>query len=100
MIDNPADLIPVWILIAGSLGFMIGWTGGDETRRRKCAEEQLEALRNQLEQTDQPSLPEPVNISNSIQQTLTETQAIHKTLRRLRGAINEIYKYLLPVSKR
>lgn len=99
MIDNPADLIPVWILIAGSLGFMIGWIGSDETRRRKCAEEQLEALRDQLEQTGQPLIQEPVSISNSIEQTLAETQAIHKTLRRLRGAINEIYKYLLPVSK-
>jgi hypothetical protein len=96
---NPADLIPVWIGITRSLGFMIGWTGGDETRREKYAEEQLEALRDQLEQSDRPSSLQPDNISNFIERTLAATQAIRKTLRRLRGAINQIHKYLVPVSK-
>jgi hypothetical protein len=45
MIDNAADSLPIWMLLAASFGFMIGWTCGDETRRRKNAEQQLHDLR-------------------------------------------------------
>ena len=38
-------------------------------------------------------------IHNSIKENVAETRALHRTLRRQRGAINGIHRYLVPVSK-
>ena len=81
MIDNPADLIPIWMLIAASFGFMIGWAGGDETRRRKNAERQLDQLRETLPQL-QP-----------------EAQPLMRILKQQRGILNDIHKRIMAVSK-
>ncbi len=38
-------------------------------------------------------------IRDSLKENVTETRALHRTLRRQRGAINEIHRYLVPVTK-
>jgi hypothetical protein len=38
-------------------------------------------------------------IRDSVQNNAIQTHALHRTLRRQRGAINDIHRYLLPVSK-
>jgi hypothetical protein len=38
-------------------------------------------------------------IRDSVQDNTLQTRALHRTLRRQRGAINDIHRYLLPVSK-
>jgi hypothetical protein len=38
-------------------------------------------------------------ISQSLRESVIETRALHNTLRRQRGAINDIHRYLVPVSK-
>jgi len=63
------------------LGLAIGWTGGDETRRRKNAEEQLDELRDQLQQTRSPDQP------------------MLRMLRQQRGILNDIHKRIVAVSK-
>ena len=81
MIDNPADLLPMWMLIAASAGLMIGWTCGDEVRRRKCAEQELNSLRDQLERQQPDARP------------------LFQLLKQQRGVINDIHKRLFAVSK-
>jgi hypothetical protein len=69
------------MLIAASFGFMIGWTGGDETRRRKSAEQQLDQLRETLQQS-QP-----------------EAQPIMRMFKQQRGILSDIHKRIMAVSK-
>ena len=38
-------------------------------------------------------------IRDSVKENLAETRALHHTLRRQRGAVNDIHRYLVPVSK-
>lgn len=38
-------------------------------------------------------------IRDSVQDNAIQTRALHRTLRRQRGAINDIHHYLLPVPK-
>jgi hypothetical protein len=38
-------------------------------------------------------------IRKSAKESVAETRALHRTLRRQRGAINDIHRYLVPVSK-
>jgi hypothetical protein len=54
----------------------------------------LVALRRQREST--AALGE---IGESMRDSVKETRALHNTLRRQRGAINDIHRYLIPVSK-
>jgi len=50
-----------WILfamvMAGSLGLMLGVVLGDEVRRRKCAEARIDELGKQLEKASFKTLP-------------------------------------------
>jgi hypothetical protein len=39
------------------------------------------------------------DIRDSVKETVAETRAVHRTLRRQRGAINGIHSYLVPVTK-
>ena len=39
------------------------------------------------------------DIHNCMKENVAETRALHRTLRRQRGAINDIHRYLLPVTK-
>jgi hypothetical protein len=81
MTDNPADLIPIWMLIAASCGLMIGWTCGDEVRRRKNAEEKLGDLRDRIEQS------------------ISETPSALRMLKEQRGVLNDVHKRLVAVTK-
>ena len=38
-------------------------------------------------------------IRNCVKESVAETRALHRTLRRQRGAINDIHRYLVPVTK-
>jgi hypothetical protein len=38
-------------------------------------------------------------ISTGIKENVAETRALHRTLRHQRGAINDIHRYLVPVTK-
>jgi len=39
------------------------------------------------------------DIHQSMRENVAETRALHRTLRRQRGAVNEIHRYLVPVTK-
>ena len=64
-------------LILFCLGFIFGWAGGEELSRRRCAEEKVEDLRDQLE----------------------EAATQQRQLQQMRGVLNDTHKRLLAVSK-
>jgi len=68
-----------WMLVFIALGLMMGMALGDEVRRRKNAEEQVEDLRDQLKHAPVP---------------LQERQ-----LREMRSVLNDAHKHILAVSK-
>ena len=39
------------------------------------------------------------DIHTCLKENVAETRALHRTLRRQRGAINDIHRYLVPVTK-
>jgi|BarGraIncu00222A_1022003.scaffolds.fasta_scaffold277636_2 hypothetical protein len=39
------------------------------------------------------------DICNNMKENVAETRALHRTLRHQRGAINDIHRYLVPVTK-
>jgi hypothetical protein len=49
MSENIPDYLPIWMLTAVILGFLIGWAGGDEYRRRVNAEDRVDELRDEVE---------------------------------------------------
>ena len=76
MTENTASIL-VWMLIVFSLGFMIGWAGGELRSRSRCAEEKVEDLRDQLE----------------------EAATLDSQLREMRSVLNDAHKRILAVSK-
>lgn len=70
--------ILLWMLIFAAFGFMIGWALGDEVRRRRTAEEQVEQLRQQLH--------------------YTITDQLHQ-LRQIRRVLNDAHRRIHAVSK-
>ena len=76
MTENTASIL-VWMLIVFSLGFMIGWTGGELRSRSRCAEEKVEDLRDQLE----------------------EAATQQRQLQQMRSVLNDTHKCILAVSK-
>ena len=72
-------VMPLWGLIFIALGLMIGMALGDDARRRKHAEEQVEDLRAQLKRAPVP---------------LQERQ-----LKEIRSVLNDAHKHILAVSK-
>ena len=69
--------ILLWMLIVFALGLMIGWTCGEELSRRRCAEEKIEDLRDQLE----------------------EAATQQRQLEQMRSILNDTHKRILAVSK-
>ena len=65
------------MLIVFSLGFIIGWTGGELRSRSRCAEEKVEDLRDQLE----------------------EAATLDSQLREMRSVLNDTHRRILTVSK-
>jgi len=73
-VTEDTTYILLWMLIVFSLGLIIGWTGGEELSRRRCAEEKVEALRDQLEQatTQQRQLRQLRNVLNDAHKRIME----------------------------
>ena len=53
MIEETPNYLSIWMLLAVSLGFMIGWACGDEYRRRIHAEERVDELSEELDELKQ-----------------------------------------------
>jgi hypothetical protein len=81
MTENPADFIPIWMLLSAIFGFLIGEVSGDNFRYRKCLQEANEELRDRLNET------------------AADTKPIERALKEQRGVINDIHSRLLAVSK-
>lgn len=71
--------ILLWMLIVATFGFMIGWAGGEELSRRRCAEEKVEELQEQLECTAAPGQ--------------------EQQLKEIRTLLNDVHELILAVSK-
>jgi predicted nucleic acid-binding Zn-ribbon protein len=69
------------MLIAASFGLIIGWTCGDEIRRRKNAEEQLDDLRERLSQS------------------ASEIPSVQRMLKEQRGVLNDLHKRIVSLTK-
>ena len=81
MIDESAAVLPLWMLISATVGFMIGEAFGGQARVRKYLEQANEDLRDQLQQarSNKPSL----------QQKLDQQRRV----------INDIHKRISAVTK-
>jgi hypothetical protein len=67
------------MLIAVIIGLVIGWTIGNEVRRRKNAEQKVDHLRSLVKHPGPP--------------------ALERQLKRMHGTLNDMYKLILAVSK-
>jgi hypothetical protein len=81
MTENPADFIPIWMILSAAFGFIVGEAFGDSSRHRKCLQQANEELRDRL------------------QESTTDTEPIHRALKQQRGVINDIHSRLVAVSK-
>lgn len=81
MTENPADFIPIWMMLSAAFGFIAGEAFGDSSRHRKCLQQANEELRDRL------------------QEAITGTEPIHRALKQQRGVINDIHSRLVAVSK-
>ena len=81
MIKDPADIIPIWMLLSAALGFIVGEACGDNFRHWKCLEQVNENLRDQL-QNSQACSP-----------------TLQSALGQQRRVINDIHKRVVAVSK-
>ncbi len=81
MIENYADLIPLWMLLSAAFGFLAGDAFGDSTRHRKCLEQANDDLRDELEKARANEGP------------------LRLQLKQQRGVINDIHKHILAVTK-
>jgi hypothetical protein len=69
-----------YVLVAATLGFMIGWLCGEQVARRKSAEATVEELRERLER-----------VSSETSQD--------RQLNQMRRVLNDAHKHILAVSK-
>ncbi|MGC2607241.1 MAG: hypothetical protein WA419_16980 [Silvibacterium sp.] len=53
MSDDTA-LMLLWALLFAAFGLMVGMELGDEARRRRCAEDKVDELRDQLKHASAP----------------------------------------------
>ena len=74
MTENPADFIPIWMIMSAAFGFIVGEAFGDSSRHRKCLQQANEELRDRL------------------QEATTDTEPIHRALKQQRGVINDIHR--------
>jgi hypothetical protein len=81
MIEQPADFIPVWMLLSAAFGFTVGEACGGHARVRKYLEQANDELRDQLHKS-QSSTPE-------LQQALDQQRRV----------INDIHKRIVAVTK-
>jgi len=81
MTENPADFVPIWMILSAAFGFIIGDACGDYRRHRHCLQQANEELRERLEEAS------------------ADTKPIQRVLKEQRGIINDIHSRLLAVSK-
>jgi hypothetical protein len=81
MIDESSAVLPLWMLLSATFGFMIGEAFGGQARLRKYLEQANEDLRDQLQKAHPGEAP--------------SCQELH----RLRGVIHDIHKHVVAVSK-
>jgi uncharacterized protein YlxW (UPF0749 family) len=81
MIDESAAVLPIWMLLSATFGFMIGEAVGGHARVRKYLEQANDDLREQLQQV-QPS-------QSTLQQELSQQRRV----------INDIHKRIAAVTK-
>ena len=81
MIDESAAVLPLWMLLSATFGFMIGEALGGQARVRKYLEQANEDLREQFQQaqSNEPSLQQELN--------------------QQRRVINDIHRRLVAVTK-
>jgi hypothetical protein len=73
--------VAFWMFMSAAVGFMIGDAFGDSTRHRKCLEQANEDLRDEIEKAR------------------SDEEPIRQELKQQRGILDDIHRYLLPVSK-
>ncbi len=80
MIEQPADFIPIWMLLSAAFGFIVGEAYGDQARHRKSLEQANADLRDRLQtaHTCSPSM---------------------QALDQQRRVINDIHKRMIAVTK-
>ena len=81
MTENPADFIPIWMIMSAAFGFIVGDAFGDSSRHRKCLQQANEELHDRL------------------QEATTDMEPIHRALKQQRGVITDIHSRLVAVSK-
>jgi hypothetical protein len=81
MIESPAVVVPIWMILSAAFGFITGEVCGDYRRHRSCLKQANEELRGRLEES------------------AAESQPIQRALKEQRGVINDIHSRLLAVSK-
>ncbi len=81
MIDESAAVLPLWMLISATFGFMIGEAVGGQARVRKYLEQANDDLREQIQEV-QPGAPD-----------------LQRELGQQRRVINDIHKRIVAVTK-
>jgi hypothetical protein len=81
MIDESAAVLPIWMLLSATFGFMIGEAVGGQARVRKYLEQANDDLREQL----RAARPE----ASHLEQELTQQRRV----------INDIHKRIAAVTK-
>ncbi len=81
MIDESAAVLPLWMLISATFGFMIGEAVGGQARIRKYLEQANDDLRDQIHEA-QPGAPD-----------------LQRELGQQRRVINDIHKRIIVVTK-
>ena len=81
MIDESAAVLPLWMLMSATFGFMIGEALGGQARVRKYVEQANEDLREQLQKA-QPGAP-----------------SLHRELDQQRRILNDLHKRIIAVTK-
>ena len=81
MIDESAAVLPLWMLISAAFGFILGEALGGQGRIRKYLEQANDDLREQL------------------QQGRPGESKLSEELSRQRQTLDEIHRYLMPVTQ-
>jgi hypothetical protein len=81
MIDESAAVLPLWMLMSATFGFMIGEALGGQARVRRYLEQANEDLRDQLQQA-QPRTPN-----------------LQRELGQQRRILNDLHKRIIAVTK-
>ena len=76
MIDESAAVLPIWMLLSATFGFMIGEAVGGHARVRKYLEQANDDLREQL----QAARPEVSHVQQELTQQRRVVNDIHKRI--------------------